>query len=190
MSGWAAQRRRREKGAQEGGPGQGLDLGTGREGGKRRGRAASGCWCCSRAGRREDKKREGGQCCIEIFFRVPSLMMLTLAIRKVCSGAKADVALEAQGSEIVHGPHCLREAYASAKHNVKLHPVIGEQTAEKSDFITGSQSYKTEQILNDICSFQSVCLFSVWCTKWWCLVCVALRISSDKLTKIRSYGVT
>ena len=69
-------------------------------------------------------------------------MMVTLSLGDVCSGAKADVALEAQGSEIVCAPHCCREAYTSAKHTVKLCPVIGEQTAEKSDFITRYQACK------------------------------------------------
>lgn len=61
-------------------------------------------------------------------------MVLTLSTGNVCSGAKADVALEGQGSEVVHVSHRHREAYASAKCNIKLHPVIGEQTAERSDY--------------------------------------------------------
>lgn len=69
-------------------------------------------------------------------------MMLTLSTGDVYSGAKADVALEAQGSEIVCAPHCHGGAYTSAKRNVNLHPVTAEQTAEKSDFISGSQAYK------------------------------------------------
>ena len=47
------------RGSTGGGPGQGLDLGTGREGGKWRGKAASSCWLCRRAGKREDKRRRG-----------------------------------------------------------------------------------------------------------------------------------
>lgn len=68
--------------------------------------------------------------------------MLTLSTGNVYSGAKADVALEAQGSEVDCAPHCHGGAYTLAKSNVNLHPAIAEQTAEKSDFITGSQAYK------------------------------------------------
>lgn len=92
-------------------------------------------------------------------------MLLTLSMGDVCSGAKADVVLEAQGSEIVRAPQCRREAYISAKCNVKLHPVIGEQTAEKSDFITRSQAYK--QLDTSWMTFvytKASVSFSVWST--------------------------
>lgn len=40
---------------------------------------------------------------------IPSTLMLTLSMEDICSGAKADLGLEAQGSEIVCAPHCQKK---------------------------------------------------------------------------------
>lgn len=63
-------------------------------------------------------------------------MMLTLSTGHISSGATANVASEAQGSEILRAPHCHGGAHTSAKRNLKLHLVLGELTAERSELIT------------------------------------------------------
>lgn len=65
-----------------------------------------------------------------------------LSMGNDCSGAKDHLILEANGSEIVCALYCCRKAYTSAKHNIKLQPILRKYTAEKSDFSTRSQAYK------------------------------------------------
>lgn len=68
--------------------------------------------------------------------------MLTLSTGSDSSGAKDYLMLEAKCSEIVCAFYCCRKAYTSAKHSVKLQPILREYTAEKRDFSTRSQAYK------------------------------------------------
>lgn len=78
---------REERVSTRGGLGLGLDLGTGREEGKWRGRAASSCWRCKRTGNRGEEggaKAEGDKSDVGCGGQGPSETNTVLATCSMC----------------------------------------------------------------------------------------------------------